>query len=143
MAALAILEGRHDDPPLQVRRRLRCRQRSEQPDQQRCAAQLCGTRRAAGEVATERTGRFGVQLIEQELVDQGARGRAGGRQGEIVRRHKRLKTPPASKVAAHDSTPAETFVGLGISSSPIALAISRPGAEPLPKSGSMLARASN
>ena len=83
MPSGAIRESGDQDPLVQVGRRARDGQRTEEAQDARAAADLGGARGTAPDVGGQARGIAGIQLIEQELVDEGPGARAvkdlGGR----------------------------------------------------------------
>ena len=99
MAAPVVREGGEDDALIEIGRRCRRREGAEQRDEPSHATQLSRARGAADEVATERGAGSGRQLIEQERIDEAARGGAVERLARVVRRHTLYMTRRHRKVA--------------------------------------------
>ena len=76
VAAPAILEGRDQDPLVEVRHGARSAKRAEQAEHPGAAADLRGTRGAALDVGGQPGGVSWFELVEQERVDQVAGMRA-------------------------------------------------------------------
>jgi hypothetical protein len=70
VAAPAVLEGREQDPLVQVRHGSRRRQRSEEAENPGAPADLGGTGRATLDVCGQAGGVSRFELIKQECVDQ-------------------------------------------------------------------------
>ncbi len=70
MTAPAVLECGHQDPLIQVRHGSRRRQRTEEAEHAGAPADLGGAGRAALDVSGQARGVGGLQLVEQERVDQ-------------------------------------------------------------------------
>jgi len=99
VAAPVVREGGEDDALIEIGRRCRRREGAEQRDEPSHATQLSRARGAADEVATERGAGSGRQLIEQERIDEAARGGAVERLARVVRRHTLYMTRRHRKVA--------------------------------------------
>ena len=99
MAALPIGQGGEQDSLVEIRRGGRRGQRTEQLDELGGAAELGRAGDAAGEVFTQRLTGVGRQFVEEEGIDQAARGRTVKRLARVGRLHTLVMTRQPRKVA--------------------------------------------
>jgi hypothetical protein len=100
VAPTAIGQGGEDDPLVEVRRRDWRGQGPEQRDEPGRSAELRRARGADAEVAAQDMAGAGGQFVEEEGIDQAARGRTVKRLTRIDWLHTLLMTRPLRKVAA-------------------------------------------
>ena len=86
MTARSILEGRHQDALVEIGGWARHRERTEEAQDARAAADLSRAGRAGAHMRGEAGGFARIELIEQERVDEvsGARAVQGVRRGHVL-----------------------------------------------------------